>query len=292
MNTITVRDRSITSKSVTTSEPSDAFLSLGIQVRYLRVPTRWERKLITDGAIANRSMAPLTMGDKWEPLADYGCTLYPRVSESLKDGGKLIGQKSDVELNPFKLRTEFLRLDVSDTKSVLRFLTKIGLWNVQGWHWSKRHCDHLLAFAGHRVLDGLAIPTSAADLRREQLRCNQQLDLLSTNPKKLAEQFAPIREAGDALAARDSNTLPLHVEWRHGNPQGVIEATTFAELLRFTLHVNMLNGDKPYVCQRPDCRTRFTGHKRKFCTPECASVMATRALRDRERAKALLDSAS
>jgi hypothetical protein len=63
---------------------------------------------------------------------------------------------------------------------------------------------------------------------------------------------------------------------------------TLAELLRATFHIDVLTAAKPQICQRHDCGVRFTGRGRKFCSDECARVVATRNWRKREKETKLI----
>ena len=226
-------------------------------------------------------MAPVTKGIGWEPLPDVGRTLFPEVSERTAYGS-LGGQVALDTLDPFRVRTEFLKLDVSNTKATLEFLEHVGLWSMNGW--APANCQRISdVWAGYRLLNGCAIPTSAGELHREQKRCTEMLDLLRRDPTALSERFGPPSSLVDALNARGYNTLQLHMEWRHGKPQGVIQPVTLTELLHTTLHVDMLTHAKPQICERHDCGVRFTGRVREYCTDECARVVATRAWRQRKR---------
>jgi hypothetical protein len=214
-------------------------------------------------------------------MPDFGCTFFPEVSQQT-GYGRLGGQVALDTLDPFKLRTEFLKLDVSDGEATLAFLNHAGLWDMRPWHWF--HCDRISdVWAGFRRLNGLAIPTSASDLYRAQKQCTDRLDLLRRDPLALSASFGPPKDIGDALAAEESNTLSLHIEWKHGKPQGIIQPVTLVELLHITLHVDMLTQAKPQVCERHDCGVRFTGRQRKFCSDDCARVEATREWRRRKQ---------
>ena len=77
-------------------------MSLSVQVRYMQVPTRWKRGLVTDGPLWNELMAPITKGVGFEPLPGFGWTFFPEVSEAAHPGSRLGGQVARHTLDPFK----------------------------------------------------------------------------------------------------------------------------------------------------------------------------------------------
>jgi hypothetical protein len=271
------------SKSITKRVEGDGaeFVQLNLQVRYRRVPTRWEGVPTQLHALAKPGHAGFFHGKG--PL--YEVSLVPTVSP---------GATADRTLDPFRLRSEFLKLDVNDREATLAFLTVAGLWELRpnvtrvGEKPFPRMNPVTDVIADFRRLNGLAVPIAPGQLREAQIEWNERLAFLS-QPQKLHKYFFPPPTEGNysqqfafALSAEWYNTIPMHVEWHGKAVQGVIQPVSMMELLNVTLLLDLLRNEYPQVCQRHDCRTRFTGRKRKHCTPYCAQLEAVRAHRRRK----------
>jgi hypothetical protein len=82
------------------------------------------------------------------------------------------------------------------------------------------------------------------------------------------------------------NELPMHIEWKRGGAFGVVETITGWEMLVATIHLDLLRHADFKSCARADCGIpfpRLSGHNQIYCSPECAHVVAQRALRRRKK---------
>jgi RNA polymerase-binding transcription factor DksA len=84
------------------------------------------------------------------------------------------------------------------------------------------------------------------------------------------------------------NEFPMHIEWRRNGAFAVVETITGLEMLVATTHLDLLRHADFKICARADCAIpfpRLSGHKRIYCSIECAHVVAQRALRERKKAE-------
>ncbi len=82
------------------------------------------------------------------------------------------------------------------------------------------------------------------------------------------------------------NEFPMHIEWKRNGPFAVVETMTGWEMLVATTHLDLLRHANFKSCARVDCGLpfpRLSDHKKIYCDPECAYVVAQRALGKRRR---------
>src|ERR1700741_4349314 len=96
--------RKQSSKAITSDSTAD-FLPVRLQVRYIRVPVRWQMVRCESQPAPWIPGAHFMVGQDWEPLAGFGVRLIPTVAPAA------VG---DIQLDPFNLRSQFLKLDVGD----------------------------------------------------------------------------------------------------------------------------------------------------------------------------------
>jgi hypothetical protein len=195
-----------------------------------------------------------------------------------------------VELDPFELRTRFLKLNIDNQQQTIDFLNDIGVWNI-----NEQYGEDFMRIerpVGHRYVSGYAAPFTVGVLKREQERALQLMDLLQKHRDRLRDWFGPpTNELAHAAKNRVLNTLPMHIEWSGGRivsaarsalgvlPQAVIQPVTGHEMLTVTLHLDLVRGAKVQVCEK--CQVRFTGTTR-YCGERCRRNAAQKAYRERK----------
>ena len=254
-----------------------------VNVRYFRVPTEWSSRRL-EWQYSN--YWPTTIG-LWEPIdiCSPNYTLVPRTKYKRTAYGTLTdwAEELPIELDPFKLRTEFFKLDLCDAHAVQEFLNKMGAWHLSAGGEPGAPQSLVSSPIGFRWVNALSFGTSPAKMSKEREYWRNKLLLLRDNPTKARQEFGPPKDVSDTIHAGDFNNLPFHIEWRHETPQGVIDPICFTELMRVCYHVDLMTGQIPQICARHDCGNPYTGRQKKYCTPECANVEANRALRRRKR---------
>jgi len=235
-------------------------IPIAIEVRCLRVPTRW-------------TLRKENLSGEW--------MLVPEVTQAMDL------KLSPIE-DPWELRNQFFRMK-HDEKSAFEFLDQVGVWRAhEDPNVSASAGTMLLSGAfGHRLFFGRALPLTLEKLWRDQ---DHWANLLRT-PKLLRAEFgrapaddaAPYEKAEFASKANVANTLPLHMEWDRSSPHAVIQPITGRELLVATTQVDLVTGARFQVCQRTDCGISFSGRRRKFCQWYCGHIESVRAHREKAR---------
>lgn len=193
------------------------------------------------------------------------------------------------EINGWELRERFLRLEHTE-KAAVEFLQQVGVWDIVRSHNGKFKPHKSTMISGHfgsRLLQGQASSVPLDVLWGQQKWWHH----LVGNPESLAEEFGrpDWNETDDIHRWRfawmnDMFRMPLHVEWRHGFPFAVVETITGFEMLATTVHLDLLRGGKFRYCEC--CSLPFlvsSKHKKKFCSWNCAHVIASRNARERQR---------
>jgi hypothetical protein len=232
-------------------------------------------------------------------VEQQGWTLVPEVDQGME-------RKITTLDDPWDIRNKFLRLKHSE-EDALKFLTEIGVWSaVEDRQATKASCGKMLlnGWFGHRMFSGRARLVRFEELWAKQdwwknLLLDRERLRLELSPPAPTLDAAPWQKSEFAGKATALNTLKLHIDWEQRKrlqadghittvvePQGVVEAFTFAELLVATAHLDLLTKAKIQICQ--GCGNPFTGRERKFCCWYCGhlqSVRKTRRERKEERAK-------
>jgi len=291
-----MRDIEQLSKSITDRTETTAadFVQIGLQVRYRRIPTRWE--IVPTSTSKGGKLRVLPLHKQPGALLGFVLDKGP-LNEVLLVPTVEPGTAADKTLDPYRLRTEFLRLHVNDRDATLAFLNAVGLWGIRpNYSTSQKlpsfpvpELNPVDAVADFRHITGGAVPISPGQLERTQKEWRARIELLK-RPQELHKQFSVPPggsyedQFGFALNSEWYNTVPLHMEWHGKTVQGVIQPVSVIEMLNVTLHLDLLRKMEPQVCQRHDCRTRFTGRRRKYCSDYCAQLESVRAHRGRKNA--------
>jgi hypothetical protein len=240
-------------------------IKLPIEPRFLRIPATWTRKT---------AFIHEANGVKTEDV------FVPAVHRNAK---------ADLIDDPWKLRSEFLRMERTED-AALRFLSKVGVWEaVTANPQSDLKETALAGVFGVRWFVGHARPITLELLWAEQKHWKELLD--PRNHRKLRAKFTPPRaEARESVKAEFSseNTLPVHMEWKPGErqfPYAFVQPITGRELLIATTWIDIVRREKFQVCDR--CGCPFTGKKRPYCTDFCAHAAAQKRYRKRGGEKRL-----
>lgn len=276
-----------------TQDVSPRSVPLRVDVRYLRIPAKWYVEEIPASQIrpepsttSRQSDAPyfrerfIGFEDGWgrtnvrgekiparkSDAPDWLYALVPAVDQSAWEA---------VELDPFDLRTQFLKLDIDDQKKTTDFLSNIGVWNIneQVGTGSMR----IERTVGQRYVSGFASTFMVGDLKLAQERTRRQMEWLEKEPNRLRAEFRRLEQgAGNPL-----RMPPLHFEWGV-EPKVVVQPVTGHEMLSVTLQFDLVTDAGVYVCEK--CMTRFTSdRKRRYCSDLCMKASAQQAMRVRNR---------
>ncbi len=196
------------------------------------------------------------------------------------------------EIDGWGLRRRFLQLKPGDWKAALGFLQKVGVWHAEADRRASLEQGNKLLSGpfGARAFNGVARSVPLDDFWREQQWWLKTL----RDPQALKTKFgappAPgaksIQKLSFALQTLRLNELPMHIEWKRGGAFAVIETITGWEMLVATTHLGLLRHEKFESCARADCGIpfpRLSDHNQIYCSPECAHVVAQRALRKRKK---------
>ena len=242
-------------------------VQLPIEIGFLKIPTRWS--LATDPR--------------------RGRVAVPVVDQSQKP----------VEIDGWELRRRFQRMEQTE-EAALDFLEGVGLWELLPCPAQSNR--QIVGNFGSRFVQGVA----PAGVQLSRLWNLQQswLKLLSDpvalkkrfgppptakGGSRFAEQMTHVDKVLFALQTENMNVLPLHIEWRRWDGKlqafGVVDTITGRELLVASVQFDLLRGAKFRICARSDCPVRFpvstSDRKKKFCTWDCAHVVAERERRKR-----------
>lgn len=244
-----------------------------VEVRHLRIDTEWTIKEHRPWVLASEYPSLMIPGPPVQVAIPHVRSLHGCVKTQLIDGREM--------------RRRFQRLQHTPEAS-LDFLNAIGVWSAYE-HKGKplgSGQSELNGPVGSRYFSGYATPIDLGQLWAEQRTLDSQLRKPSLLKSQLGpgpgDDASPYHKAIHALTTRFQNELPLHIEWRKSKPIAVIETITGRELLTATTHLELIQGAKFKVCQRPDCAIMFpviSKHARKYCSYNCAHLMAVRKSR-------------
>jgi hypothetical protein len=237
-------------------------VQLSVEISFLRIPTEWSLEQDTQG--------------RWVAVPAVSQATSVKVSE----------------IDGWGLRRRFLRLKPGDREAALQFLQGVGVWRAQSAPGASLEEGNALVSGafGARAFNGRAISVPLHDLLRQQQWWLKTL----RDPAALKARFgtppAPsaksIQKLFSALQTATMNELPMHIEWKRGGAFAVVETITGWEMLVATIHLDLLRHADFKSCARADCGIpfpRLSGHNQIYCSPECAHVVAQRALRKRKK---------
>jgi len=237
-------------------------LWLSVEIAFLRIPTEWT----------------MERNDKLRWVA------VPAVTQATS--AKI------AEIDGWGLRRRFLRLKPGDRKAALQFLQDVGVWQAEPDSGaSLNEGDKLVSGAfGARAFNGRALPVPLDVLWRRQRWWLKTL----RDPAALKKRLGPppstsahsFQKLMFALQNRMMNEFSMHIEWRRDGALAVAETITGVEMLMATTHLDLLRHADFGSCARADCGIPFahrSGHNQIYCGPECAHVVAQRALRERQK---------
>jgi hypothetical protein len=204
------------------------------------------------------------------------------------------------EANPWPMREEFLRLK-RDTKALLAFLNKWGVWGPTGTGVSAPPEVEIPKPTGRgwRPLPGDLDPKRLpADIRAavwgQALAESMALDRKALNYLFPFEVWQFQNQCRDALRKPAGEWLPtqklLALVPRPQYPHYVRQAVNCQRAILDTIIIDLLRKVKFRLCARPDCRTPFaieTRHHREYCRPYCAHIESLRRQRKAARKEAL-----
>jgi hypothetical protein len=237
-------------------------IQLTVEVAFLRIPTEWSLEQDTHG--------------RWLAVPAVHQSTSFKVSE----------------IDGWGLRRRFLRLRPNDWKGALQFLQEVGIWRAQSAPGASLEEGNKLVSGGFgaRAFNGRALSVPLHDLFRQQQAWLKTL----RDPAALKARFGPppppsskgVQKLFYALQTSIANELPMHIEWKRGGAFAVVETITGWEMLVATTHLDLLRHANFKNCARADCGIpfpRLSGHNQIYCNPECAHVVAQRALRKRKK---------
>ena len=163
--------------------------------------------------------------------------------------------------DPRRMRDEFLALP-EDLRQLSLFARRWGFWDE---FWCLTHFN----------------PNSQME-QLPDLNCHCIL------AHKLWAKQAEYRDALSGRAAAWLSRPEARIETRQREypPYFFAQTSDCKRAIEITITADHLKGAQFGVCARRDCNTIFefrSGHARKFCTPECAHLMAVRKSRERAR---------
>lgn len=171
------------------------------------------------------------------------------------------GQKSELteqERNPWAVREAFLHVDnFPDFVSRYGKLASLPIGNELR---SSPDDEHLAGEADFRNWQGMV--TKALTTLRPR-----------TDPQK------PFIWVG-WLHSR----IPIQIEWRDGQPVGVVNLNCVLDAIAFSIHFDRLKGHRFRYCAREDCGEVFLKTRRNkiYHDYDCAHLVAVRKSRERE----------
>jgi hypothetical protein len=235
---------------------------LTVEIGFLRIPTEWSLEQDTQG--------------HWVAVPSLSQSSSLEVSE----------------IDGWGLRRRFLRLRSDDGKAALQFLTEVGIWRAESAPGASLEEGNKLvsgAFSA-RAFNGRALAVPLHNLWRQQ----QWWLKILRDPAALKAKFGPpplpnargSQKLLFALQTATMNELPMHIEWKRSGAFAVVETMTGWEMLVATTHLDLLRHANFRSCARADCGIpfpRLSGHNQIYCGPECAHVVAQRALRKRRK---------
>jgi hypothetical protein len=250
------------------------YVPIAIEVRCLRVPTRWVLHQFPRHELGVPEEAN---SGEWK--------IVPEVEQGLER------RCAPIE-DPWEVRDQFFRMKHTE-EAALEFLNRVGVWSAHATVTARADRTLLNGAFGLREFHGRALSLTLESLWRDQAHWRALLE----TPSLLRAEFGP--PPGDnaspgeksvfATKARFQNALPIHIEWSKGSKRvppsahAVIQPITGSELLIATAQIDLVSGTDFQICQRPDCGIPFSGRRRKYCCENCAHVEAVRASRDREK---------
>lgn len=180
------------------------------------------------------------------------------------------------ELDGWKVRDEFLRLP-EDPRKLAAFLNTVGAWSSD----PEEAALDSRRFPIYAHLDDLWM--FRADLRDALLGEHRGSFIRSVAPRlKKASTLADLQMEPYSWA----NNFPFRFELSDV-AAGLVTITNARRMLLATVFVDIANGLRFKVCQRPDCDRRKifpieSRHERKFCDWYCAHITTVRKNRPRK----------
>lgn len=167
--------------------------------------------------------------------------------------------------DPWEKRTEFLRLQVGDTQSLLAFLNTVGSWDGRArtiWDDSS---------AQSPLNDGVFARESVSESTVWEVRQSIDDALRSLN-----------KAPGGHLE------FPCRLVTEKDGPKVLVATTSFLKAVQLTLSVDRASGAKVRRCDRPDCATRYSnsgGRERRYCCWYCGHIESVRRQRRKSETK-------
>lgn len=221
----------------------------------------------------------------WTPgeTSDGQRALFPAVSQN---GKRRLAKVRD----PKEIRNQFFKMG-DDEDSALEFLDSVGVWLAVS---DMRETDEAVSprvraarfrgTFGHRYFKGKAQVVSVEYLAGTRNYWRE----LCRDHEKLRAAFGPGPANGDWFTL-ESNTLPVHLEWRDNHPHAVIQPITGMELLTALAWIDLVDGAVVKTCQNPNCGIEYTGGGSRFCDALCERANTKREYRHRiKRAEAII----
>ena len=163
-------------------------------------------------------------------------------------------------------RNEFFRLRKGDNESLLNFLNSVGVWDRP------------------TPQDGVVGEDDPYEFTQEGGRF-----VVDEQPLRFAEDFWHMREhARIALSSKAWSDvlgqfdLPTRLVRKRAGSYFLICTVAFLDALFATVVLDHAEGARVLRCARPDCGIVFTAnnrHKRKYCSWDCAHLVAVRKSR-------------
>ena len=159
-----------------------------LDVRYLRIPTTWSVEEIPASEIRPEPSTYvrenfLGFEDGWGRVDQRGVKIPPRKDDTPDWRYRLVPAVSKsakwdvIKLNPFDLRTQFLKLDIDNQEKTLDFLNVVGVWNINTQ--TGEESMRIDRTVGHQYVSGFATTFAVGDLKRAQQRIRHQMEWLA-----------------------------------------------------------------------------------------------------------------
>ncbi|UVT19827.1 MAG: hypothetical protein H8K03_18900 [Nitrospira sp.] len=221
-------------------------IPLSPEVRFLRIPTKWEMDFDKKGA--PQVVRP---------------TLLDAVAGNL-DG--------------WEIRNRFLRLRHTES-AALDFLHDIGIWDTYALS------DRRRLMPTSVFLDGPLGLWDLQERWRRRLATPKRLKSLFTPPttENRLDASDPFFELSFGNPFFE---LTFRVEWQANQPIGVIETISGIQLLKATLLIDLMRCANFRICARPDCGIPFSvtsNHEKKYCEWYCGHIESVRRRREEGR---------
>lgn len=190
------------------------------------------------------------------------------ISDEAKDElfpvlvGETSGDRMKKAVDVKLMRDEFFGLN-GGLEELLRFARRWGLWDF----------NMLWRYQG---------PDTIRSIGESGVPC--------LFPHQIVEAQTELSKAlhGTPEAWLSTQQAAIPTVQRQRRPYFFAEPGDCRTAIQYTITLEHLSGAKFGICEQPDCRIPFpfkSGHQRKYCSPECAHLMAVRASRKRAKQK-------